>query len=449
MQLNEPMIRIFRIKRFRSIGLSHFRTLACSEYEILGHNRKQHSTKADIKTDIKIENTIDWALLSRHHQVSFDNRKVYVPWTEGVTSSFHHIWLRDHCQCESCFHPITKQRLLNTFQIPETLRPENVVANPTEVKVVWNDGHLSAYPLDWLHFHSYQPVLEKMGVFPRTLWTGDEIAANPPKVSYDDVMDPNNHGGAVADWTRKIKTYGFCFIDRVPTTPADTEALINRLSFPRNTHYGGFWDFTSNLAKADTAYTDLALPLHTDGTYFTDPPGLQLLHCLNHQGTGGDSILADGFKAARVLLEESPNHYKTLSRVRIPSHAAGNEDVCITTSLARAVLNHDDSTGTLFQVRWNNDDRSTIDRWSDPDISVPEFYAAIRAWAEILTRPEIVYRFKLIPGQPVIFDNWRVLHGRTAFTGQRRLCGAYINMDDFESRFRLSNYGRSRVLMEL
>lgn len=33
-----------------------------------------------------------------------------------------------------------------------------------------------------------------------------------------------------------------------------------------------------------------------------------------------------------------------------------------------------------------------------------------------------------------VFDNNRVLHGRSAFTGNRRLCGAYVNHDDYRSR---------------
>ena len=31
----------------------------------------------------------------------------------------------------------------------------------------------------------------------------------------------------------------------------------------------------------------------------------------------------------------------------------------------------------------------------------------------------------------------RVLHGRSTFTGERRLCGAYVNRDDWMSRLRL------------
>jgi trimethyllysine dioxygenase len=34
----------------------------------------------------------------------------------------------------------------------------------------------------------------------------------------------------------------------------------------------------------------------------------------------------------------------------------------------------------------------------------------------------------------VAFDNHRVLHGRSSFTGKRRMCGAYIGVDEFRSR---------------
>jgi hypothetical protein len=34
----------------------------------------------------------------------------------------------------------------------------------------------------------------------------------------------------------------------------------------------------------------------------------------------------------------------------------------------------------------------------------------------------------------IVIDNHRVLHGRSAFDGKRRMCGAYIGMDDFRSK---------------
>lgn len=33
-----------------------------------------------------------------------------------------------------------------------------------------------------------------------------------------------------------------------------------------------------------------------------------------------------------------------------------------------------------------------------------------------------------------VIDNWRVMHGRSAFTGARRMCGAYVGADDWRSR---------------
>lgn len=32
-----------------------------------------------------------------------------------------------------------------------------------------------------------------------------------------------------------------------------------------------------------------------------------------------------------------------------------------------------------------------------------------------------------------VVDNHRVLHGRSAFTGKRRMCGAYIGVDEYHS----------------
>ena len=34
----------------------------------------------------------------------------------------------------------------------------------------------------------------------------------------------------------------------------------------------------------------------------------------------------------------------------------------------------------------------------------------------------------------VVLNNHRVLHGRSAFDGTRRMCGAYIGIDDYRSR---------------
>ena len=425
------------------------------------------------------------------------SRSVYITWASGITSKFHNIWLRDHCRCPQCYHPTTKQRLLNTFEIAPDAEPLSAEATTEGLLIHWpllpseraasaptpsssksadassdaassassatTQQHPSLYPWRWLMRNSYSPLLSDpitassddtgLKAIEKVLW-GKGIGSAPPTVKFDEVMQSEE---GVLKWVTKIAQYGFAFVSGVPPTPTDTEALIRRIAFIRETHYGGFWDFTSDLAHGDTAYTDLALQAHTDTTYFTDPAGLQMFHLLSHTASkstpstsssnsstssssssskgpsGGESLLVDGFLAAAVLKDVHPDAYETLSRVRIRTHSAGDESTMIRPLLdgGYPILQHDDATGELVLVRYNNDDRSVLRVDAD---DVEAFYDALRKWNEILTNPEGEYWVQLKPGTALIFDNHRVLHGRSAFVGNRRLCGAYVNHDDYRSR---------------
>lgn len=184
--------------------------------------------------------------------------------------------------------------------------------------------------------------------------------------------------------------------------------LLERIAFIRLTHYGGFYDFTPNLAMADTAYTNIALPAHTDTTYFSDPAGLQSFHLLSHQdapgvaddaATGGKSLLVDGFNAARILKKEDPGAYDILSKVRLPWHASGNEGITIAPDQRYPVLEHDEETGELYRVRWNNDDRGVVP--FDETHSPSEWYDAARKWDAILRRKDVECWVQLEPGKPL------------------------------------------------
>lgn len=363
----------------------------------------------------------------------------------------HNIWLRDGCQCSKDFHPVTKQRLQDTFEIPVDIKPKSVSINKNNLAIIWDtpDNHESEYPVQWLALHSYDPVIvpikEKEITIERDLWNVDSINKSWPEVDFKKVMESDE---GVAEWVKKIYVHGFCFVENVPITPEDTEKLIERICYIKPTHYGGFWDFTADLAKNDTAYTNLYIASHTDGTYWSDTPGLQLFHMLGHDGEGGENMLVDSFYAAKILKKEDPESYELLSRIKIPAHSAGDPDVCILPDYPKPVFTHHPVTGDLVQVRWNNCDRSIMDNWENPD-DVAKFYKAIRLWNDILTRKENEITLRLKPGQCLIFDNWRVLHGRLGFNGHRRMCGAYINRDDFISRVKLLNIGREKTIRHL
>ncbi|KAG8786040.1 hypothetical protein FRC12_016978 [Ceratobasidium sp. 428] len=306
--------------------------------------------------------------ISELPQVGYDSRKVSVGWKNGARSQYHHIWLRDHCQCPKCLHPVTKQRLVNTFEIPPNIQPARVEAKSTGLEVTWPaiPQHVSIYSWEWLSRNSYDHPLNRASTFSssgsKTLWNSS-IQDFRPTVTYEEVM---NSDAGVLKWLQKIDEFGVCFVEGVPHTPEDTEALTRRIAFIRETKYGGFWDFTADLKHGDTAYTNLALGAHTDTTYLSDPCGLQLFHLLSHEGTGGHTLLVDGFYAASILRKKYPSHYNLLTQVKINAHAAGDADSLYIPNEPFSILKTDDF-GRLMQVRYNNDDRSVL-RHIDPAI---------------------------------------------------------------------------------
>ncbi|CAG8983568.1 hypothetical protein HYALB_00009888 [Hymenoscyphus albidus] len=360
------------------------------------------------------------------------------------------IWLRENCLCNECINSDTLQRAVDTFSLPQDIQPSKVVIAKQGLQITWQDGHQSLHPWAWIENHkglennlNYR-IIHRKEEDTRVYW-GAEIADNPPSVHYDEIMASDVGVGV---WTEKIRKYGFCYVDGCPVSPKKTEELLRRISFIRETHYGGFYDFTSDLTMKDTAYTSLALPAHTDTTYFSDPAGLQMFHLLSHtSGEGGTSLLVDGFKAAHILQQEDNIAYGFLRTFKLSAHASGNEGITITPSKEFTVIEgfRVANTRDLLRIRWNNDDRVT------PRLSpaTAGWYKAARKFNEILKRKDMEYWAQLEPGRPLIFDNWRVLHGRSAFTGTRRICGGYINHDDYISRWRNTNFTRSRILRHI
>lgn len=358
------------------------------------------------------------------------------------------LWLRDNCRCAQCVNQDTLQRNFDTFAIPKDLSPQEISPKNDGVDILWSDSHKSHYPWSWLSLTLRDLSHKKLAnQDERKLW-GATIASAPPEVRFDDVMSSTSPKG-LADLTSKIRQYGLCFVTDSPKTPEATEKLLETIGPIRNTHYGGFYDFIPDLALADTAYTNLALPAHTDTTYFTEPAGLQAFHLLSHtppankpadEVLGGQSLLVDGFHAAETLRKESPGDFEILRKVKLPWHASGNQGVAIAPDMAYPVI--ETNGGKLHRIRWNNDDRGVV----PTDIDVDAWYQAARKWDEILKSKESEFWFQLEPGRVLIFDNWRVLHGRSAFEGLRRICGAYISRDDFISRWKMTNFPREDVI---
>ena len=64
------------------------------------------------------------------------------------------------------------------------------------------------------------------------------------------------------------------------------------------------------------------------------------------------------------------------------------------------------------------------------------FYDAYRTFGRMIFDPAREYTIKLLPGRMAVIDNWRVLHGRTAFDGYRVMANAYYNTDEMQNVMR-------------
>lgn len=344
--------------------------------------------------------------------------RLEAPSCEAALDGF---WLRDHDESAAGLDPETRQRRVDTFRLPEGVSVESVVIEDAgrALSVRWADGSETRHGAQTLA-DVLAPTPERP---PPTLWAAPDLPDGPPVVAFGSVM---NEAAGLRALSDTMARWGVCLVDGVPASEAGTEQLVRRIGYPRETVFGGMWTFEADGAHADTAYSDDALPLHTDGTYTLDPPGWQILHCIRFDATGGDSLLRDGFAAAECLRERDPAAWTRLCEVGVPAQYVGDGVHLRATHPVIAL----DGVGGYRRIGFNNGDRAPF-RLAPAEMRA--FYDAWRAFGRIVERQADVLRFGLRPGRALIFDNWRVLHGRAAFRGRRVLTGAYLNREDIES----------------
>ncbi|XP_059942835.1 trimethyllysine dioxygenase, mitochondrial isoform X1 [Mesoplodon densirostris] len=346
---------------------------------------------------------------------------------------FDYVWLRDHCLSASCYNSKTHQRSLDTASVDLCIQPKTIRLDETTLFFTWPDGHVTRYDLDWLVKNSYEGQKQKV-IQPRILWNAEIYQqAQVPSVDFQSFLETKE---GLKNFLQNFLLYGIAFVENVPPTQEHTEKLAERISLIRETIYGRMWYFTSDFSRGDTAYTKLALDRHTDTTYFQEPCGIQVFHCLKHEGTGGRTLLVDGFYAAEQVLQKAPEEFELLSKVPLKHEYIENVGECHNHMIGVGpVLNIYPWNKELYMIRYNNYDRAVIN--TVPYDVVHHWYTAHRTLTIELRKPENEFWVKLKPGRVLFIDNWRVLHGRESFTGYRQLCGCYLTRDDVLNTARL------------
>ena len=360
------------------------------------------------------------------------------------------VWLRDNCPCPQCRVPGSGQKLFQITDLPEDLVVSGVEESAATVTVIFGpDGHRSTFERAWLADHGLpgddaagvNGSAESAGVTGATGTVGVPGAADFRTEDGKRLWAGPDAPLPIGDWERyqadrghraetlgAVLTGGFALLRGVPAEPGLVATVAGTFGYVRETNYGRVFDVRVEATPANLASTGLALSPHTDNPYRDPVPTVQLLHCHASAARGGDTLLVDGFAAAAALRAEDPESFAVLTSIPVPFGYRDRDSEL----RAHQPLIELSADGRIRGIRFNNRSLQALRRTPR---QVAAFYRAYRRWAARLAEPELALSLRLAAGDCLIFDNTRVLHGRTAFTGtgQRLLQGCYADLDGLAS----------------
>lgn len=209
-----------------------------------------------------------------------------------------------------------------------------------------------------------------------------------------------------------VKTNGYVLLSSGVTDIWIVELLAQQFGIPRG---GTFWEkyfyvefapgARNQTAEQSLAYSSTDFPIHTDGSFEDKPPNIFILQCIQNDRKGyGTSILVDGWAAAsmleestlRILLETPFEFKRTRKSKSSTTHAP--------------ILKRKENT---FEIRYRRDHNFQLIPPSD------SAQIALQKWEENLRTPELQVNLDLVPGDILIVNNQRILHGRTPLSGKQ------------------------------
>jgi gamma-butyrobetaine dioxygenase len=187
------------------------------------------------------------------------------------------LWLRARSPDPLERDEVTGQRLTNPHQLPDDLRLTDARSEGGRLRLSFSDGHSSLFDPQELIDGA---VLDE-GCPAARAWRAD---LSPLPIHQWPELDRDDKLFAA---TRDLIEYGFVLIHATPTDPKAILDIARRFGFVRETNFGSFFEVYSRPNSTDLAYRPVALGPHTDNPYRTPVPGLQLLHCLQNETSGG------------------------------------------------------------------------------------------------------------------------------------------------------------------
>jgi gamma-butyrobetaine dioxygenase len=345
-----------------------------------------------------------------------------VEWADGSVDEFASIWLYDNLPGHR--DPHSGQRLIDIADLPEQPRIRTAAVQNGRLRIEWEGSAEGVwFDLTWLAAQRdprvFHPELEARR------WldgAGREAGRDFARASREQLQSDRH---LQARWLTRLLQDGIAFLSGVP---AAEDALLESMRLVgqvAETNYGRVFDVRSMPQPENLAYSDLGLGLHTDNPYRDPVPGFQALHVLIASPDGGESLFADGFALAEHLRAVDPDAFALLARTPVPFHYRSQNAELFAERPLIALSCRDE----VCAVHYNS--RSIAPLRLAPLQAAP-FYAAYRRFAAVLREPRFQFKLHLPEGEVVVFDNQRILHGRTAFSSARyarHLRGCYLARD--------------------
>jgi len=305
-------------------------------------------------------------------------------------------------------------------------------------------------------------------------------------VDYDDIVNQPSRDGLLG-FLDALFLDGAAIVKNSPAVEnePDPDNIVSTIgkaiggSLSHGSLYGDTFHVKSTTNAINVAYTSQELCPHQDLAYYESKPGFQLLHCASMPSNiiGGESILIDCMAAAHAFRQLAPELFATLTKFPA-TFVKDREGARMTFSRPHIMLQPDYCSegkdgvpeGEIVGVHWAPPFEGPLR--IHPDY-VEEYYRAYAAFElmlddtkcphacsqatgldlELTTRlaefgEQYTWQFLLNPGEIMVFNNTRMLHGRRKFEvpkcveteatmTERHLIGAYTNIDDSLNFYRV------------
>lgn len=341
----------------------------------------------------------------------------------GGTFELPALWLRERSRDPGQLDEMTQQRLFDSHGIDPLI---NVTAlEPLDGDKAWlsfSDGHRALYDFAQLA----DDILDR-SIFPSPIPWDSMIELNDMRADWRKMDEPQAFLAALKIYL----TYGFLILHDVPNATQSVLEVGRKFGYVKETNFGRYFEVYSRPDGNDLAYRSVHLGPHTDNPYRDPVPGIQLLHCLINETHGGLSTLVDSVKVVSLLAIEDPDGYALLCKTPVRFRFIDKGTELIT---RRPIINRDEQGRTLgvhYSPRLDGLPLLPVE-------ALRRFHQARQRLGQLLVDPANEIRFRLADGELMLFDNSRVLHGRTCYDaneGRRHLQGCYIDLDGPRERF--------------